>query len=242
MTSRLGAPILKGKGLSPKRASAPNDNSWSTTLAAGGSLTGVAEEVTIYPSVSIAILTDGSGIVFLEQSPDGINWDDIEPVPVSAGVNVAFVRTINRRYYRTRFTSTSATPHTFIRLQTMYGDFTSDSLGKGTSGQALRGSTVLASGETGGTASGAPDTILTLTPTAETFLTQVICSGEDYAKFTLVLNAAVIATRRSGPSRDVIWDFGGGPFSLGPGDIFDVKVEHFYTGDSVNFESTIMGY
>jgi hypothetical protein len=242
MTSRLGSPIFKGKSFSPKRASALNDNSWITTLSAGGTLLGVSEEVTLYPSVSIAVLTDKPGSIQLEQSMDEANWDSIETVPIPANVNTEFVRTINRRFYRTRFISSSLTDHTFVRLQTMFGDFTSDGLGTGDTGQALRGATVLGTASTGLISSGATNTILTLNPTADTYITQIICSGMDYAKFTLVHNTATVATRRSGPDRDCIWDFGGGPFSLAPGDIFDVKVIHFYTGEQSDFQATIMGY
>ena len=241
MTSLAGSPIFKGKSYAPKRASALNVNSWDQALTAGQTLTGLTEEVTLYPSVSIAVLTDGPGTVYLEQSPDSINWDDIEPVDVAANLNVKFVRTINRRYYRTRFVSSSGLAHSFFRMQTMYGDFTSDGLGTGTSGQALRASGILDEGSTGLIAANANTTILTLSPTADTFLTHIICSGHEYAKFTLVINSVAKFTRRSGPSRDVIWDFIS-PLGLVAGQTFEVKVIHFRVGITSDFESTIMGY
>ena len=241
MTSIAGSPIFKGKSFAPKRASAPDVNSWDLPLTAGQSLLGKTEEVTLYPSVSIAVLTDGPGTVYLEQSMDEVNWDDIESVDIAANLNVKFVRTINRRYYRTRFVSSSALAHSFFRLQTMYGDFTSDGLGTGDSGQALRASRILADGSTGLIGPNVNTTIVTISPLADTFLTHIICSGHEYAKFTLVINSSAKFTRRSGPSRDVIWDFIS-PLGLSAGQIFDVKVIHFRTGETADFESTLMGY
>ena len=237
-----GPPVFKGKSFAPKRASAPNINSWDQALTAGQTLTGAIEEVTLYPSVSIAVLTDGPGTVYLEQSTNGIDFDDIEAVLVPANLNTKFVRTITRRFYRTIFVSSSGSAHTFFRLQTMYGDFTSDGLGTGTGGQALRSSDLLVTGTEASLSSGSTATIVTLTPAVDTFITKVICSGHDYAKFTLVLNSSVIATRRSGPSRDVVWSFDGSPLRVAASSVLDVKVIHFLAGATPDFESSILGY
>lgn len=123
MTSLDGAPIFKGKSFSAKRISAPNVNSWNTTLDAGASLIGLAEEVTLYTTVSIAIKTDESGTLFMEESPDGTNWDFSRDYHIEAGTDFQKANFLTRRFYRTRFVSSSASPHTFVRLQTSYGNF-----------------------------------------------------------------------------------------------------------------------
>jgi hypothetical protein len=67
-------------------------------------------------------------------------------------------------------------------------------------------------------------------------------SGQDYAKFFLTLNAADIDIRRTGPARNLTYDFKSNPLKLVSGDTIDVKVEHFFTGDLLDFEATIYGY
>ena len=73
-------------------------------------------------------------------------------------------------------------------------------------------------------------------------LTLVSVSGEDYAKFFVTINAADIDIRRSGPDRNVTFDFTGAPYKLTAGDVVDIKVEHYNTGDLVDFDATIYGY
>lgn len=80
-------------------------------------------------------------------------------------------------------------------------------------------------------------TIVTYTATADKSITRVSCSGTVYAKFYLVLNTTTIEILRSGPSRNIEF----GSLSIDTGDILDVKVEHFYTGQQEDFESTIYG-
>ena len=87
-------------------------------------------------------------------------------------------------------------------------------------------------------------TILSQAFVSGTFENLVIISvsGEDYAKFFLTLNGSDIDIRRTGPDRNLTFDFTGAPLALSPGDIIDVKVEHFNVGDLVDFEATIYGY
>lgn len=73
-------------------------------------------------------------------------------------------------------------------------------------------------------------------PSAKT-VTRISASGSEYAKFRLVLNTSTIEYKRSGPDRNVEF----GPFALASGDVLDVKVEHFATGETADFESTIWG-
>ena len=70
----------------------------------------------------------------------------------------------------------------------------------------------------------------------------ISCSGQDYAKYFLTLNATDIDIRRSGPERNLVFDFKSNPLGLQSGDVVDIKVEHFFTGDLLDFEATIYGY
>jgi hypothetical protein len=84
-------------------------------------------------------------------------------------------------------------------------------------------------------------TVVTLTASTITYITNVICSGMEYGKWYLVIDSADEAIRRGGPARDVVWDFVN-PLTLNAASVLDVKVEHFVTGQTPDFESTIMGY
>jgi hypothetical protein len=83
-------------------------------------------------------------------------------------------------------------------------------------------------------------TIVTYTTTAPTKVTRISCSGTIYAKFQLFLNTTLIETRRSGPDRTLDFNFED-PWSLATSDIVDVKVTHYQTGVSADFESTLYG-
>jgi len=100
---------------------------------------------------------------------------------------------------------------------------------------------------TGGSAAGVADTtkttILSATYSASfNNIALISCSGQDYAKYYLTLNTVDIDIRRSGPERNVEFDFKSNPLGLSSGDIVDIKVEHFFTGESLDFEATIYGY
>ena len=67
----------------------------------------------------------------------------------------------------------------------------------------------------------------------------IIASGEIYACYYIVVNTVTVVTKRSGPSRNVEFFLN---IDLDDGDIIDLKVEHFTTGDTANFEGTILGF
>lgn len=73
-------------------------------------------------------------------------------------------------------------------------------------------------------------------------LVMISVSGEDYAKYFLTLNGVDIDIRRTGPDRNLTFDFTGAPIALSVGDIIDVKVEHFVPATLIDFEATIYGY
>ena len=67
-------------------------------------------------------------------------------------------------------------------------------------------------------------------------------SGQDYAKYFLTINSVDIDIRRSGPDRNLTFDYTSNPLALYSGDIVDIKVEHYVTGNLLDFEATIYGY
>jgi hypothetical protein len=73
-------------------------------------------------------------------------------------------------------------------------------------------------------------------------LTMVSVSGEDYAKFYIVINTVTVDVRRSGPDRNLTFNYTGAPYKLNSGDVVDVKVEHFVSGSLIDFDATIYGY
>jgi len=87
-------------------------------------------------------------------------------------------------------------------------------------------------------------TILTQAFVAGTFENLVIISvsGDDYAKYFFTLNGTDIDIRRSGPDRNLQFDFTGAPYELVSGDTVDIKVEHFVIGELYDFDATIYGY
>ena len=86
-------------------------------------------------------------------------------------------------------------------------------------------------------------TILTAPYSASfTNISIVSVSGEDYAKFFLVINGTTVDIRRTGPDRNLTYDYTSNPLKLTAGDIVDVKVEHFNAGDLLDFDATVYGY
>jgi len=87
-------------------------------------------------------------------------------------------------------------------------------------------------------------TIVTQSYVAGTFenLTEVSVSGEDYAKYFVTIGVTDMDIRRTGPDRNLTFDFKGAPYELSPGDIVSIKVEHYNIGDLVDFDATIYGY
>lgn len=99
---------------------------------------------------------------------------------------------------------------------------------------------VIATGTQTGINASTITTITTHTSSGTQYITRVVCSSTDYAKFTLVLNSSTIETQRGGPDRNIIFEFGQA-LKLDNSDILDIKGEHYVTGETSNFEATIYG-
>lgn len=120
----------------PAQALTVLDNNSSTTpLNASTTFTGTADKMAAdsffdstwfsnrkSSSVVVAVLTDQDGTLYLEQSPDGTNWDSSLSYDVAANTNEVHRLTVTRQYFRVRFTNTSESNQTFFRLQSMTGD------------------------------------------------------------------------------------------------------------------------
>lgn len=94
----------------------------SAALTAGSTFTGTHEDVLPYTDVTLALKTDQDGIVYLEFSPDGVNWDSSLPYKVAANLNEVHRLTRTRQYFRERFTNTSASNQTYFRMQCIGGN------------------------------------------------------------------------------------------------------------------------
>lgn len=67
----------------------------------------------------------------------------------------------------------------------------------------------------------------------------IVASGTGYAVYTVVLNTVVIATKRSGPGRNVEFFLN---LDINDTDIIDIKAQHFTDGDTQNYEASILGF
>lgn len=97
-------------------------NSSTATLAAGATYTGTYEDTIGFNTISVALKTDQNGTLYVDYSPDGSNTDSTLTYTVIAGTGEVHRLTSVRRYFRIRFTNTSASPQTYFRLQVIKGN------------------------------------------------------------------------------------------------------------------------
>lgn len=107
----------------PENARISSGNSSTATLTAGATFTGTWEDVGLAGSVIVAVSTDQDGYAEVQFSTDGTNADStLTRYYRTAEINAPSRFTITRRYVRVKFTNSSASNQTYLRLQTMYGD------------------------------------------------------------------------------------------------------------------------
>jgi hypothetical protein len=98
-------------------------NSSETALLAAATFTG-EEEINNYSDVMVQVETDQNGELYMEFSPDGTNWDtSLTFYYYTDRINPPHILVKGYRYYRTRFTNTSASNQTYLRLNTYFGQF-----------------------------------------------------------------------------------------------------------------------
>jgi len=74
-----------------------NNNSYFLPLANGQTFTGVADDVYAYSPVGVAVKTDKSGVLYMEFSPDNINWDSSLSFQVASNSNEVHRLSVTRR-------------------------------------------------------------------------------------------------------------------------------------------------
>lgn len=99
---------------------------------------------------------------------------------------------------------------------------------------------VLAGGAVTAVASTILTTVLTYTPGAASKVTRISVSGTNYAKVQIFLSAALIETKRMGPDRNIEFNWAS-PLAVGSGVPLDVKVTHYVTGETNDFEASVYG-
>ena len=97
-------------------------NSTSAALNSGATFTGESADVAAHSSIVVSCYTDQIGTLYVEFSTDGTNWDSSLTFTVAANTNEVHRITITKRYLRVRFTNTSASNQTYLRLQTIVGE------------------------------------------------------------------------------------------------------------------------
>lgn len=67
------------------------------------------------------------------------------------------------------------------------------------------------------------------------FVSEIICSGSAYAEFMLYFNGLQIATKRSGPDRNVEFIFRV-PLFVRDGELLEIKATHYRSDQLAKFE------
>lgn len=94
----------------------------TSPLNTGNTWTSSAVDVSVYPSVTIAVTTDQNGYYSIQFSADGTNWDSVLTRYYNTSlINPPHSFVVTRRYARVSFTNSSASNQTYFRFQTILG-------------------------------------------------------------------------------------------------------------------------
>ena len=104
----------------PTTARVSTVNSTAAALAGGATFTGEWEDASNFSAVTIVVLSDQAGTLYLDFSPDRTNADSSLSYATLASQNEVHRVTVTRKYARVRFVN-GATPQTYMRLQTIFG-------------------------------------------------------------------------------------------------------------------------
>jgi len=91
-----------------------------------------------------------------------------------------------------------------------------------------------------GVANSIETTVASYTSTGEITIGDIVTSGTDYARYNIYVNTVLQFVIRSGPTRQANLALNR-PLQLTTGDVVDVKVIHYYTTHTADFEATILG-
>ena len=95
-------------------------NSTTGILTAGASWTGASEDVSKYSSVIVAAKSDADGTLYMQFSPDGVNWDSSLSFVVESSVNEVHRLSVTRPYYRVAYTN-GVNNQGYLRLTSIFG-------------------------------------------------------------------------------------------------------------------------
>ena len=82
-------------------------------------------------------------------------------------------------------------------------------------------------------------TVATLAANGVRFVTKVLCSGHEHAKWELYVDSAIVATKRGEYTQE--FEFDSTPYRIDDGSAMDVKVTHYGAG-TPDFDVSIIGY
>ena len=101
-------------------------NSSVANLAAGATFTGPSTADLNYSAIQYSFKSDQNCTVYIEQSPDGTNWDISDPFDYHTGGNgAANTAQLVSSFYRFRVTNVGFATTTFLRLQVVQVPFLS---------------------------------------------------------------------------------------------------------------------
>lgn len=97
-------------------------NNSTTPLNNGQTFTGTAE-LNNFHCLLVTLKTDTDGVLYIDFSPDGTNWDSTITTYVDAGLSEVHRAVKAARYTRIRLENNSGSNQTYLRLYTYFGNF-----------------------------------------------------------------------------------------------------------------------
>lgn len=97
-------------------------NSSAATLTSGSVFTGTSEDVTNYGLINVIVFSDVASAtngLSIQQSPDGTNWDILDPYTIAANTGKTFSVPRQGRFFRVVYTN-GGTNQASFRLQTIF--------------------------------------------------------------------------------------------------------------------------
>lgn len=115
--------ISTGGNLTNIATKVSGGNSTSVPLTAGSLFTGAWEVVENFTSLICSLKTDQVGILYIEFSIDGLIADSSTTYAIEANVDEIHRVAVTRKYFRMGLLNASASDQTYLRVQTIYGNF-----------------------------------------------------------------------------------------------------------------------
>jgi len=100
-------------------------NSTTTNLAPGASFIGPAVSDLNYTAIQFTIKSDQLCLIYVDQSPDGTNWDITDAYEAYPTIGTGSSTQLVASYYRIRVTNAGSATTTYLRLQTIQVPFLS---------------------------------------------------------------------------------------------------------------------